>query len=262
MVKLGTGNLGPAISITNGTVERVSVRSETRAISVTGSTVRDSTFEGTATTAGPVSVSAGAATFENGDGRGPRRRDRRGRRTWAATLHNTIAHNPDGPDLGGNGTITATSSNFADLTAGGSKPAAGSGDNQTALPIFVDFANGDLHQAAGSPTRDAGTGTPDTQRRDLDGEARVGHGSRHRRGRIRRARHLGSGHHAEPDPDGSERRQWVVHGRRECDWTVTNPQSRSRQTRSASTIISADTAPEGTTVTCAATSAAVPVHSP
>ena len=50
----------------------------------------------------------------------------------------------------------------------------GSGSNQTAAPLFADLAGGDFHQAAGSPTIDAGDGSAsDLGSLDLDRTARV-----------------------------------------------------------------------------------------
>jgi hypothetical protein len=44
--------------------------------------------------------------------------------------------------------------------------------NQTAAPLFVNAAGGDFHQAAGSPTIDAGINDPLNGTTDIDGEAR------------------------------------------------------------------------------------------
>ena len=44
--------------------------------------------------------------------------------------------------------------------------------NQTAAPLFVNAPSGDFHQAAGSPTIDAGINDPLNGTTDIDGEAR------------------------------------------------------------------------------------------
>jgi hypothetical protein len=73
--------------------------------------------------------------------------------------------------------VTAENSNFATVNStnsGGTGvvflPAAGSGTNQTASPVFV--GNGDYHEGAGSPTIDAGADTPANLSTDLDGNPR------------------------------------------------------------------------------------------
>ncbi len=47
------------------------------------------------------------------------------------------------------------------------------GGNQSAPPLFEDAAAGDLHQAAGSPTINAGTPDADSEPSDIDGDART-----------------------------------------------------------------------------------------
>ncbi len=70
-------------------------------------------------------------------------------------------------------TIELTSSNYATTGGTGTITPAGTAGNQTADPVFVDLSGHDLHQAVGSPTIDAGTGTPDAERRDIDFEVRA-----------------------------------------------------------------------------------------
>jgi hypothetical protein len=50
---------------------------------------------------------------------------------------------------------------------------AGTGSNQTAAPTFVNAAGGDFHEAAGSPTIDAGITAPAIGTTDLDGNPRT-----------------------------------------------------------------------------------------
>jgi hypothetical protein len=72
------------------------------------------------------------------------------------------------------GSITFTSSNYATETDPGvviTDP--GTAGNQTAPPLFVDAAAGDLHQLTGSPTINAGTADPSIGTLDLDGAART-----------------------------------------------------------------------------------------
>jgi hypothetical protein len=76
--------------------------------------------------------------------------------------------------------ITLAGSNYAtelETTVGGGVAASitdpDTGTNQTAPPVFVDAANGNFHQAAGSPTLDAGAADAFTGTADLDGEPRA-----------------------------------------------------------------------------------------
>lgn len=76
----------------------------------------------------------------------------------------------------GTGTITLANSNFADVQTSGpgasvSLPA--SNGNQTAVPLFVNSGALDFHQAAGSPTIDAGALDGSSGSTDFDGEART-----------------------------------------------------------------------------------------
>ena len=98
-----------------------------------------------------------------------------------------LSNQPSGPDV----SVTARDpdvsvdavidfSNFdeAETISGGaasfSVSAPGSASNQLGLPAFADAAADDFHQAAASPTIDAGdANASDLGARDLDGEARV-----------------------------------------------------------------------------------------
>ena len=79
---------------------------------------------------------------------------------------------------GGNVTVTLSHSNFKlvgqSTESGGTATTtfAGTGTNQSELPIFVDAAAGDFHQAPGSPTINAGTIDGSSGPTDIDGEAR------------------------------------------------------------------------------------------
>ena len=100
-------------------------------------------------------------------------------------LHNTIAVTPSAsPDVsagagaGSFASVTATNSNYqtAGLNMSGgteSVTAPGSGTNQTAAPLVANVAGGDLHQVAGSPTINAGTGHVYLGTLDIDRGART-----------------------------------------------------------------------------------------
>ena len=94
-----------------------------------------------------------------------------------------------GPDVRGLVTEGATvqvdlaGSNYAeeqeDVASGGGTVVitdAGTGTNQTAAPMFVDAANGDFHQAEGSPTIDAGVSDPVNGSTDFEGDPRAARG--------------------------------------------------------------------------------------
>jgi hypothetical protein len=70
--------------------------------------------------------------------------------------------------------ITFEHSNYATAipVGGGSITDPGTGTNQTAPPVFVDAAAGDFHQAATSPTVDAGALDGFTGGLDVDGDSR------------------------------------------------------------------------------------------
>lgn len=73
-------------------------------------------------------------------------------------------------------TINIGYSNFdtsATAGTGASVNPSPAGTNQTAAPTFVDRAAGDYHQAAGSPTIDAGFTDPANGAFDFDGDTRV-----------------------------------------------------------------------------------------
>jgi hypothetical protein len=69
---------------------------------------------------------------------------------------------------------TLDHSNYADISAkgGASVTAAGSATNQTAAPLFVNAAAGDLREAPGSPTIDAGIEAAANGANDLTGNPR------------------------------------------------------------------------------------------
>jgi Ca2+-binding RTX toxin-like protein len=80
--------------------------------------------------------------------------------------------------VGETASATLSYSNYATTQlAGGdgseSITPAGSPTNQTAAPLFLDAANGDLRQAPGSPTIDAGIDDPANGTQDFEGEART-----------------------------------------------------------------------------------------
>lgn len=82
-------------------------------------------------------------------------------------------------------TVSLANSNFevvkTDLPLNGGNPGTGivtvtnpaNAGNQTAAPVFLDAASGNFHQAATSPTIDAGTAGPLAFRGDIDADARV-----------------------------------------------------------------------------------------
>jgi hypothetical protein len=59
--------------------------------------------------------------------------------------------------LDGPGKIVASNSNFDTVKEQGTGMVVDAGGNQTPAPLFVDAANGDYREAAGSPTIDAGS---------------------------------------------------------------------------------------------------------
>ncbi len=69
--------------------------------------------------------------------------------------------------------MTCSSSNYdldrADRARHASVAPAGTGTNQTAEPLFVNAAAADFHQAAGSPTIDAGPADATPATTDVDG---------------------------------------------------------------------------------------------
>lgn len=75
-------------------------------------------------------------------------------------------------DFGLAGTVRLGHSNFGSVLQREGGTSVDEGGNQTARPTFSDEAGGDLHQAAGSPTLDAGTADR-LGATDVDGEARI-----------------------------------------------------------------------------------------
>lgn len=97
--------------------------------------------------------------------------------TYALDMRNVIARGSvdvDRQALGGASVVvTAASSSYATVTesGAGSMTTAGSGDNLTAAPQFVDTTR--FRQNPTSPTVDAGTVGPDLGTTDLDGDPRA-----------------------------------------------------------------------------------------
>ena len=93
------------------------------------------------------------------------------------TLTGSIARSSGPADVrtSDDGHIAASSSNYGttDDPDHDRITPPGTGGNQTAMPVFVDAAGGDFHQAVGSPTIDAATDVPAADRRDVDGGLRV-----------------------------------------------------------------------------------------
>jgi hypothetical protein len=103
---------------------------------------------------------------------------------FAIDAKNVVARyggGPSGADVvasantGASVAVTLASSSYAtELEVGGATVTdPGTGSNQTAAPLFVDAANGDLHQAPGSPTLDAGVLDASTGSADFEGDARA-----------------------------------------------------------------------------------------
>jgi hypothetical protein len=88
-------------------------------------------------------------------------------------LKNTIAEGV-GADLetGSGGAIVVSNSNFDKTVPNPPGTITDAGGNQTAAPLFIDAANGNYHEAAGSPTIDAGV-SDQLGALDPDGNARV-----------------------------------------------------------------------------------------
>ena len=103
---------------------------------------------------------------------------------FAIDAKNVVAHYAGGPsgadvlasaNTGASVLVTLANSNYAtELEVGGATVTdPGTGSNQTAAPLFVDAANGDFHQAPGSPTLDAGVLDASTGSTDFEGDARA-----------------------------------------------------------------------------------------
>jgi hypothetical protein len=106
--------------------------------------------------------------------------------TGLDTLVNVIARGGSGVDLEANSDGTATStinvsySNYdpakTSLTGTGAPSMTtinNQGNNQSALPLFVDATGGDFHEAAGSPTINAGINNAANGSTDFDGDPRI-----------------------------------------------------------------------------------------
>jgi hypothetical protein len=72
-------------------------------------------------------------------------------------------------------TVKLDHSNYAtlDTSLGGTVTPANTATNQSAAPLFVNAGSDDLHEAAGSPTIDAGATDPPNGTTDLDGNPRA-----------------------------------------------------------------------------------------
>ncbi len=95
--------------------------------------------------------------------------------TGTIDLTNTIARGVE-TDLrassGSSTKIVVESSNF-ETSKGTAESIVDKGGNQTTPPLFVDAANGDYREAAGSPTIDAGVTDPANGPLDLEGNPRT-----------------------------------------------------------------------------------------
>jgi hypothetical protein len=98
--------------------------------------------------------------------------------TQTLNIKNTIAVGAPtdihtGASGGGAAVVNATNSNYSTVVEGdgGSVTPIDTAGNQSADPIFANFALGDLHQAQASPTIDAGA--DGVSALDLDGQGRV-----------------------------------------------------------------------------------------
>jgi hypothetical protein len=84
---------------------------------------------------------------------------------------------PGAPNAGDKTTVALDHSSFATIQAYGagttSVSAATENGNQSAAPVFVDLVGGDLRQAVGSPTIDAGAADPLAGATDAEGDPRV-----------------------------------------------------------------------------------------
>ncbi len=77
--------------------------------------------------------------------------------------------------IAGTVAVSLEHSNYANVSAEGGAliSAPGSESNQVAVPLFVNAEQGNLHEAPGSPTIDAGVNEPANGEFDLDGNPRI-----------------------------------------------------------------------------------------
>jgi hypothetical protein len=184
-----------ALFIANGTAERVIAKSnDGNGCELLNGTIRDSICVTTAPTArfgltvNPSTAASYSPVLRNVTvlGRGPTSSGIMifGDSTTTVTLdarsviargnnYDVIASDAPGASVS---TVNLTHSNFANvLTSGdGSVTSSSANSNQTADPVFVDPLALNFHQAAGSPTIDAGVTDGLSGLADVDGEARTG----------------------------------------------------------------------------------------
>ena len=90
----------------------------------------------------------------------------------------TDAKASDDGSLDASGTVTLANSNFSTRDESGASTVTDplTAGNQTAPPLFVNAAGGDLHQQATSPTVNAGTNDALLGERDIDNAPRIQEG--------------------------------------------------------------------------------------
>ena len=148
----------------------------------TGTSVAVTAGAGSCMTACPISATLRNVTAVSAGGFGVQAYGGVNNSTTITAINVIAQGTPDdasayAADATGSATLTLGYSNYA--TAQGIGPGtaavtpAGSGTNQAAAPLFAGLAAGDLHQAPGSPTIDAGTNDADNGTQDVDRSART-----------------------------------------------------------------------------------------